>query len=87
MNYSAIYTTALAALLLWLMKGAHQKNLPNPKFPTLFIFLPMIWGTKPTIRKGKWKLIMDPGPAGFSHHAGYKVLNQIIKVSHLYDAL
>jgi arylsulfatase A len=28
---------------------------------------------KPTIRSGKWKLILDAGPTGFSRHAGYKV--------------
>lgn len=28
-------------------------------------------GDKPTIRSGKWKLILDKGPTGFSRHAGY----------------
>ena len=27
---------------------------------------------KPTIRLGKWKLILDEGPTGFSRHAGYE---------------
>lgn len=28
---------------------------------------------KPAIRSGKWKLILDAGPTGFSRHSGYKV--------------